>query len=165
MFNWIQFTSLLTFCWYSSQWRHNKRHVVSNHRHHDCLLKCLLRCTSKKTSKLPATGLCDGNPPVTRKMFSFDDVIIIPNLYADKTSCFWCRIFMWRWSTPALFNDTSTHIETRFWYNLCWISAITHWGRDKIPSVLQRTFWIHSSWKIVEIWLKFRWNISPFVFT
>ena len=42
---------------------------------------------SKKTSKLRATGFCEGNPtvtigfphkgPVTRKMFPFDDVIMI----------------------------------------------------------------------------------------
>ena len=50
----------------------------------DCLLSRLFRCTSKKTSKLHVTGLCRGNPPVnshykvpvTRKIFSFDDVIM-----------------------------------------------------------------------------------------
>ena len=49
----------------SLQWRHNERHGVSNHRRLDCLLSRLFRRTSKKTSKLRATGLCGGNPPVT----------------------------------------------------------------------------------------------------
>ena len=49
---------------HSLQWRHNRRDGVSNHQHHDCLLKRLLRCRSKKTSKLRVTGLCDGNSPV-----------------------------------------------------------------------------------------------------
>ena len=30
----------------------------------DCLLNCLFKCRSKKTSKLRATGLYEGNPPV-----------------------------------------------------------------------------------------------------
>ena len=47
------------------QWRHNGRHGVSNHQHHDCLLNRLFRQRSKKTSKLRVTGLCEGNSPVT----------------------------------------------------------------------------------------------------
>ena len=54
---------------------------------HGCLLNRLFRRRSKKTSKLRVTGLCVGNSPgpvnsphkwpVTRKMFSFDDVIMV----------------------------------------------------------------------------------------
>ena len=44
-------------------WRHNGRGSVSNHQHHDCLLKRLYRRRSKKTSKLRVTGLCAGNSP------------------------------------------------------------------------------------------------------
>ena len=48
------------------------------------LLNRLFRCRSKETSKFHVTGLCAGNSPVTgefpaqrtRKMFSFDDVIM-----------------------------------------------------------------------------------------
>ena len=57
-----------------------------NYQPHDCLLNRLSRRKSKKTSKLRATGLCEGNSPVsgdsphkgpmTRKMFPFDDVIM-----------------------------------------------------------------------------------------
>ena len=62
-------------------WRHNGRDGVSNHQPHDCLLNRLFRRRSKQTSKLRVTGLCVGNSPhkrsVTRKMFPFDDVIMI----------------------------------------------------------------------------------------
>ena len=67
-------------------WRHNDQDGVSNHQPRVCLLNCLFRRRSKKTSKLRVTGLCVGNSPgpvnsphkgpVTRKMFSFDDVIM-----------------------------------------------------------------------------------------
>ena len=71
---------------YSLQWRHNERDNVSNHQPHDCISNCLFRRRSKKTSKHCVTGLCAGKSPVTsefpaqgpvtRKMFSFDDVIM-----------------------------------------------------------------------------------------
>ena len=68
-------------------WRHNGHDGVSNHRPHGCLLNRLFRRRSKKTSKLRVTGLCAWNSPgpvnsphkgpVTRKMFPFDDVIMV----------------------------------------------------------------------------------------
>ena len=66
----------------SSYWRHNGRDSVSNHQSHDCLLNRLFRRRSKKTSKLRVTGLSARNSPGTanagtRKMFPFDDVIMI----------------------------------------------------------------------------------------
>ena len=77
----------------SLRWRHNGRDSVSNHQPHHCLLKRLFRRISKKTSKFRVTGLCGGlhrEPvislhkwPVTRKMFPFDDVIMVK---AFKTS-------------------------------------------------------------------------------
>ena len=74
---------LLEPCALSFQWRYNGHDSVSNHQPYDCLLNRL----SKKISKLPVTVLCVGNSPgigesphkwpVTRKMFPFDDVIMI----------------------------------------------------------------------------------------
>ena len=68
-------------------WRHNDHDSVSNHQPHECLLNRLFRRRSKKTSKLRVTGLCAGNSPgpvnsphkgpVTRKMFPFNDVIVL----------------------------------------------------------------------------------------
>ena len=46
-------------------WRHNGRDGVSSHQPYDCLLDHLFRRRSKKTSKIPITGLCAGNSPVT----------------------------------------------------------------------------------------------------
>ena len=69
------------------RWRHNDHTGVSNHQPHKCLLNRLFRRISKKTAKLRVTGLCARNSPgpvnsphkgpVTRKMFPFDDVIMI----------------------------------------------------------------------------------------
>ena len=78
----------------SLRWRHNERDGVSNHQPHGCLLKRLFRRRSKRTSKLLVTGLCEGNSPVaavnsphkgpvTRKMFPFDDVIMLANMHRD----------------------------------------------------------------------------------
>ena len=75
--------------------RHNGLDGVSNHQPYDYLLSRLFRRRSKKTSKLRVTGLqvCGeftGGPvnfphkwPVTRKMFPFDDVIMV---YLPTTS-------------------------------------------------------------------------------
>ena len=85
--------SLETLC--TLQWRHNERNGVSNYWCLDCLPSRLFRRRSQKTPKLCATGLCEGNPPVTggfpsqrsisRKMLSFDDVIMNIN-YENATS-------------------------------------------------------------------------------
>ena len=71
----------------SLQWRHNRRGSVSNHQPHGCLLNRWFRRRSKKTSKLRITAFVRGihrgpvkSPhkwPVTRKMFPFDDVIML----------------------------------------------------------------------------------------
>ena len=68
-------------------WRHNDHDGISNHQPYGCLLNCLFGRRSKKTSKLRVTGLCAWNSPgpvnsphkwpVTRKMFPFDDVIMV----------------------------------------------------------------------------------------
>ena len=72
---------------HSFHWRDNEHDGVSNHQPHGCLLNRLFRRRSQKTSKLRVTGLCVGNSlgpvnsphkgPVTRKMFPFDDVIML----------------------------------------------------------------------------------------
>ena len=84
--------------------RHNDQDGVSNHQPHGCLLNRLFRRRSNKTSKLRVTGLCVGNSPgpvnsphkgpVTRKMFPFDDVIMIfkPNEYMWH-----CRLTLLHW--------------------------------------------------------------------
>ena len=71
----------------SLQLHHNDHNGVSNHQPHGCLLHRLLRLKSKKTSMLRVTGFCAGNSPgpvnspqkgpVRRKMFPFDDVIML----------------------------------------------------------------------------------------
>ena len=70
----------------SLQWRHNGHDGVSIHQPHDCLLSRLFRRRSKKTAKLRVTGPCPHKWPVTRKMFSFDDVIMLLGVI-HQTQC------------------------------------------------------------------------------
>ena len=55
----------ITHLAWTSQWRHNERDGVSNHRCIDCLLNRVFRRISTKISKLQVTVLCEGNSPVT----------------------------------------------------------------------------------------------------
>ena len=66
----------------SLQWRHNERHGVSNHQRHDCLLDCLSKYQSSASltfvrgiHRWPVNS--PHKRPVTRKMFPFDDVIML----------------------------------------------------------------------------------------
>ena len=70
-------------------WRYNGHHSVSNHPPHICLPNRLFWRRPNKTSKLRVTGLCAGNLPgsphkwpATRKMFPFDDVIMMDESFA-----------------------------------------------------------------------------------
>ena len=106
----VQKATVLGVSWLSLQWRDNERDGDSNHRRPDCLLKCLFRRRSKKTTKLCVIGTCEGNSPATgespppppththththkkkkkgpetRKIFPFDDVIMIMrNISGEK---------------------------------------------------------------------------------
>ena len=84
-------------------WRHNDYDGVWNYQPHGCLVNRLFRRRSKKTSKLRVTGLCVGNSPgpvnsphkgpFTRKMFPFDDVIMIPlSRGSDKPAAIYIKI-------------------------------------------------------------------------
>ena len=59
----------------SLQWRRNEG--VSYNQCLGCMLNPSFRRISKKTPKLRVTVFCQGNPPVTRKKFPFDDVIMV----------------------------------------------------------------------------------------
>ena len=63
------------------QWRHNGRDGVSNHQPHYCLLNRLFKAQIKENIKAPRHWPLWGDSrhkwPVTRKMFPFDDVIMI----------------------------------------------------------------------------------------
>ena len=61
----------------------DERECVSNHRRFECLFNRLYRCRSKKTSKLRATGLCEGHPPVTGEFPSQRAS------YAENVSIWW----------------------------------------------------------------------------
>ena len=111
-------------CWFdplssgpSLQWRRNGRDGVSNHQPHDCLLNRLFGCRSKKTSKFTGHRPPVNSPqkwPVTRKVFPFDDVIMI----TDAASNIVLVDDQFSKSTDTAFT-TSVHISpfsSRIWY-------------------------------------------------
>ena len=81
------FPLLSYFPVFALQWRHNMRDGVSNHQPHDCLLKHLFgrrkkpHQSSASLAFVPEIHRWPVNSPhkwpVTRKMFPFDDVIMI----------------------------------------------------------------------------------------
>ena len=75
------------------QWRHNGRDGVSNHQPHHCLLNRLFRRRSRKHRSSASVAFVFGiyrwpgnSPhkwPVTRKLFSLDDVIMQPDTFVS----------------------------------------------------------------------------------
>ena len=141
----------------SLQWRHNERDGVTNHRPHICLLDRVFGRISKKTSKLRGTGhLCGeftGWPvnslhkgSVTRKMFPFDDVIIIDFDQRHSTD----------YAYGSRFNTLRPTQNGHHFAN----TYLTHWGRDKMAAILQMTFSHAFSWiNMYEFRLKFHRNM------
>ena len=72
----------------------NDRYDVSNYQSTECLFNSLFKLTTKEHQTSALLALCDGNPPVTggsqhrgpvtRKMFPFDDVIMINNYKTNQ---------------------------------------------------------------------------------
>ena len=87
------------------QWRHNERDGVANHRRLHCLLNCWFRCRSKKTSKLPVTGLCAGNSPVTGGFLTKGQ---------KRGKCFYLMTSSW---DKDIFQDISEEILTLYSLN------------------------------------------------
>ena len=91
----------------SLQWRHNGCDGVSNHQPHDCLLNRLFKAQFKENIKaLRHWPWCGNSPvtvefptrrPVTRKMYPFDDVIVVFHFRS-------CSVYdlqypqLWRWN-------------------------------------------------------------------
>ena len=83
--------------------------------------------------------------PVTRKMFPFDDVIMISEIWA-------CIFFVRLLATDRLgFDRMIATVPSRWWKRIS-----THWGRDKMAAISQTIFSSACSWmKIYEFRLKF----------
>ena len=92
------------------EWRHNEGDGVSNHQPHECLLKPLFRRISKKTSKLPVTGLCPGNSPVTgefpaQRASYAENVPIWWRHHGVALSChLYCFLVVWEFFMPLKFR-------------------------------------------------------------
>ena len=99
------------------QWRHNERIGVSNHQPHDCLLNRLFRPRSKNS---PHKG------PVMRKVFPFDDVIMM-----GYNGAYWVYSCCGHSGSPLWSFDI---------FLLChWFSSGIPWSPIKMGAI---TFWM-----------------------
>ena len=92
----------------SLQWRHNGRDSVLSHQPHE-FTQPFIQTQIKENIKAPLTGVCAGNSPVTagfsartRKMFSFDDAIMIYGTGIWMHDSFTSRI-LWTIGTSGRF--------------------------------------------------------------
>ena len=133
------------------QWRHNRCDGVSNHQPHDCLLNRLFRRRSKKTSKFRISGVCRGihpwpmnsshKGPVTRKMFPFDDVIMVFQEETNwgvavilQTYTVW-NISLWLWIYSSKINLLLYRIG---W---SWYSEIVEMSKFSVLGLYGTCFW------------------------
>ena len=89
----LLWSSYPCFLW-SLQWRHNGRDSVSNHHPHPCLLNVYSGADQRKHQSSASLAFVRGihrwavnSPhkwPVTRKMFPFDDVIMVASVPFGK---------------------------------------------------------------------------------
>ena len=128
----------------SLQWRHNELDSVSNHQPHGCLLNRLFRRRSKKTSKPRVTGLCVGNSPrpvnsphkgpVTRKMFPFDDVIMIAR-YWERIAKEWAtshKHYPTRLCPSRLRSDKASNILLMECSNAFHLTTVLHFYKVEV---------------------------------
>ena len=101
----------------SLRWRHNGRDSVSNHQPHDCLLNRLFSADQRKHQSSASLAFVRGihrgpvnSPhkwPVTRKMFPFDNAIMIHD-------CVWTAGIWWfqylEYKDYLLFNSMQGYI-------------------------------------------------------
>ena len=140
-------------------------------RHNDSLLNRLFRRRSMKTSKLRVTGLRAGihrrsvnsphKVPVTRKMFSFDDVIrcigIFWNWSPQKTTCISNSHQRYKLVNPPeqwvkRFRKLSkiTHNVVKCTSNIC-LKGDVH---DHLYIFLLFFIWIYDTYMFCTVWLR-----------
>ena len=105
------------------QWGHNERHGVSNHQPHHCLLNRLFGRRSKKKIKTPRHRGLMNSPhtwTVTRKMYPFDDVImVILRLVIFRLSLS-ANIHSWQKGCYTPIEDNKTNVDRTFVFPLGW---------------------------------------------
>ena len=165
------------------QWRHNEHDGISTHRRLHCLLNCLFRCRSKKYQSSMSLASVRGiqrwpvnsshKRPVTRKMFSFDDIImkyppgklalsitVKAGPFPHGCRTYKCTIIWGFYHLPVL----TKHMRP---CHLCFVITmqkiiLTHWGRDKMAAIFQTTLSNAFSWmKMYKFRLRFHWSLFP----
>ena len=160
------------------EWRQNERNCAWNHRRLYCLLRSLFRRRSKKISKLRVTGFVrrihqwpvnsPPNGPVTRKMFPFDDVMIIWHILslqsAPADGLVWkltavkvSVISDWMENIMAMFQDIDVFIhgfssQRQSWDRLIFIMQIPCTKRQYIYIEME-TIQLHHGSRDRPVWL------------
>ena len=100
------------------QWRHNMHHRVSNRRYLDWLLNRLFRRRSRKHQSSASLALMrwpmdsPHKGPVTRKMFPFDDVIMLMHWFEQtKWWVYLCMPLQWNGLLHVLFFSCVTFMH------------------------------------------------------
>ena len=126
--------------WNALRWRHNGRDSVSNHQPYDCLLNRLFRRRPRKHQSSASLAFVRGihrrpvnsphKGPVTRKMFPFDDVIMM----FCVTGPLWGQSTGHRWITLTKASDAGlwcfvwcvAEQPRRRWFETVWHSLWRH---------------------------------------
>ena len=153
--------------------RHNGHDGVSNHQPHHCLLNRLFGCRSKKHQSSASLAFVRGIPrgpvnsphkwPVTRKMFPFDDVIML-KIKSPRLCFYRCKLILEVDSMPIVFQMLLTkggcsiwHRWRRIWLyrNVCFLSGnrehvwnhhlkTKYWCTTILNRAICRIMWIDS---------------------
>ena len=147
----------------SLKWRHSERDGVSNHQHHDCLSNGLFRRKSKKTSaalvfvwgihRWPVNSPHKG--PVTRKMFPYDDVIMLWIRMTSQT--------LWQSSYQKMVVNVATNYNTESRFSSVIIEN-RHWIYHRLLSC---KFWSliiigNKYWRCGHILCLCSWTIDTY---
>ena len=127
----------------SLQWRHNEHDGVSNHQRLDWLLNRFVRHRSKKTWKLRATGLCEGNSPVTSEF---------PAQRASNAE----NIFIWWRHVAHNEMNASLNGQMRKFFpvmsTLLKVFGVSSTSASDISTTFPKWFWPHAQ-KKSRIWI------------
>ena len=118
-----------TLGYFPLKWRHNERDSASNHQCLDCLLNRLFRIDQRKHQSFVSLAFVQGihrwsmnSPhkwPVTRKMFPFDDVVVLRlrlQYHRHHRSTF-------TWLFPYLHRRACRNLLTKR-YHIWWVQVL-----------------------------------------
>ena len=150
---------------FALQWRHNESDGVSNYQPHDCLLKYLSGAILRKHQSSASLAFVRGihrwpvnsqhKWPVTRKMFPFNDVIMVrklfqcPNIGSNLNICHFVKyshqlIYYWQCTPKSVLKGIMhtiffiLHLQNSFTGTAMWLQ----WYRSN------SLYWMWQKWRV-----------------